>query len=379
MSPTVTYMLRNLTRSPFISLIVLVTMFVVGAGVNATLDIVGGIKAAFASTGRDNVVVVLSRDAPDETQSWIKQEWLGRIATHAEVVRASPEAVIQVLQLDPRGGVLPITLRALEPQGFDFHGLSVIEGRMPEKGMPEFIVGDDLRQRIPWLTVGTTLDMVNEHFRCVGVFHSHGYHSGELWTTRAMIQADPARVSLGVVYLETRDAADAQRVIAELKSDRSMTIHPMTEPALSKKLAGNQTHMVRALIVAFLLLVGGAVLVASVLLLLFQERYTSDLFVLRAIGFRAAAIVSLVILQTELLALSGGFVGLIISALGLRHRSITSSSPGGGGSTVTFRLISTWENVGLTVATLLVVGLIGATLPIGRALRGDIVKGLREE
>ena len=377
MTPIAKYILRNLASSPFITALVLTSMVVVGSTVGGVVGVLSGLRRAFSTTGHDNRVIVSDAGSHTESDSILAQQSLGPITVRPEIVRSSPEVVVDALVLLPMGGVHPVTLRGLEPQGFEMHEMQLVAGRMPEKGAAEMIVGETLHSHLPWLGIGSTLDVVNEKLTCVGIFRSAGYLGGEVWTTRATVMSDPRRTALSVVYLDTKTKEDATALSEKLRTDRALNVQAFSEQAFYAKILGDHDHLIKAMMVIFVLVVFGAILVASSLLSLLQQRRVGELFTLRAIGFRSRAIAAIVLWETEILALGGGAVGLGVSVVALRNYSVLSASP--GGSAITFRPHLTLELAIASLGAMCLVGILGALVPIVRALRAQVASGLREE
>ena len=376
MSPIGKYVLRNLAVSPLITALVLATMVIVGGTVGGVLSILGGLRKAFAPQGHLNRVIVTERDAEAEPGSKLPIEALARITTRPEVVRASPEVVIQSLVNLPGGGG-HITLRALEPDGFEMHTAELIEGRMPTKGALEIIIGEQLKRHFPMLGIGSTITMVNERFVCVGIFRSSSYFSSEAWTSRAAFLADSNRVPLSVIYLDTAGEAEAESLAQKLRSERSFIVDAASERAFLAKVRGNHDHLVKALGLLFIFIVGGAALVAAILLSLLQQRRLSEHSVLRAIGFRAGAIAMIVLWEMQALALIGGAIGLVAVFFGLQHFDLQSTSP--VGAAMSFDAQVSWTMAALCIAVMSLIATLGAIGPIVRVTRLEITRGLREE
>jgi ABC-type antimicrobial peptide transport system permease subunit len=219
--------------------------------------------------------------------------------------------------------------------------------------------------------------MLHEKWVCVGIFRGPGYLAGETWTTRAAILADAGRQALGVVYLELPTKADAQALIENFRNDRGAAISAVTQAELLAKLAGNHTHLIKAMIAVFLLVVLGAVLAASSLLSLVQQRRLPELCTLRAIGFRSRAVGFLIFWETEIIAFLGGGLGVAVAIIGLKNYAIHSS--GKDGTSFTFSAALDWNQGCAAFALMLMVGMIGAIAPIIVTRRTQITRGLREE
>jgi ABC-type antimicrobial peptide transport system permease subunit len=234
-----------------------------------------------------------------------------------------------------------------------------------------------MHKNLPWLGIGSTIDILNEKFVCVGLFRSEGYLSGEVWTTRAAVLTDPRRYALSVVYLETPSKAAAQSVIARINGARDHVLKALTVDELHAKMVGDQSHLLEVLTVIFALVVGGALFASASFLSLLQRSRISEHCTLRAMGFPRRTISSFILWETELLSLCGGAIGIALAALALRNYSVESVGP--TATPAIFEVGVSWSLAGLSLAVMFVIGVLGALTTLIRAARVSITAGLREE
>jgi ABC-type lipoprotein release transport system permease subunit len=376
MSPLVKYLLRNLSSRPFVTALVIGSMIVVGttiAGVTATA---AGLRKAFGTRGHDNWAMVVATGAHTEKDSSLDPTWLNMISTQPDIKRISPE-VVTATMVAQSGSMDVVLLRGLEPIGFDMHQVVVTEGRMPEHAKPEIIVGDTLRKHLPWLKLGAHIKLVDMDLTVVGYFRASGFFSGEAWTTRAVFQADPARKSLGVVYLEAASPAAATTIATNLKGIKAIRVDASTEADFYEKMIGEYKHLAIGLLMVFLLVVGGAVLTAASVLALLQQRRLPELCMMRAMGFRDRRISALIIYETQLAVMVGGGIGITIAAIALRNFVMHAVS--GSISSINFEASLSWDVAAQTIGLMFAIGFAGAIVPIIRMKRTGITVGLREE
>jgi putative ABC transport system permease protein len=376
MSPLVKYVLRNLGTRPFISGLVLATMMVVGATIGGVGAVAAGLKKSFQFAGHENWVLVSERNVRSEKDSNLEPATLNPITAAIEIKRYSPE-VVNTSMLYSHDTVSLVQLRALEPAGFDMHEFQLLEGRAPAKGALEFVIGEALLKHVPWLGIGATIPLINAKWTCVGVFRAPGFFSGELWTTRAAILADPQRSSLSVVYLETATAADAAAIAAKLAGEKAIKVDAVPEPKFYAKLVKDFDHLVTGMLLVFALVVTGAILTAASLVAVFQQRRLGELSVMRAMGFRSGAIAMLIFYETELLVLMGGVGGLVLTWLVLRNYVVHVD--GGNLSSVNFTAPMGWTLAVVSMGVMFLVGIFGAIVPVLRMLGTPVTRGLREE
>jgi ABC-type lipoprotein release transport system permease subunit len=369
MSPLAKYVTRNLGTRPFVTSLVVSYMLVVGLTIGGVIATSAGLRAAFSPKGNEKWVLVLGRNAEDEKDSVLTNSVINAVSVNPEVKHYSPEAVTT------NAGLL--VLRGLEPQGFELHGMRLLEGRKPDLGRDEIIVGKALLELRPDLRIGATIHLITRDFTVVGTFSADDHYEGEAWTTRAKFLSEPNWNALAVILVETEGAAEASALAARLKSSRALDVNAMTERQLFDKMLGEYDHIALGLSVLFLFVVVGAVLAAASLLAVLQQRRLPELCVMRAMGFRDAAIARLIFYETMLLVMMGGCVGLAIATLACRHMSfqVVSLSL----SSITFHVALTWAYAAVTVVLLFLIGAFSAMVPIARMRRTSITSGLREE
>ena len=178
----------------------------------------------------------------------------------------------------------------------------------------------------------------------------------------------------GWYYIKVKDPAHAEALakkIDEQFANSPAETKTETEKAFVKGFA-EQMGNIGAIVVAILtavfftiLLVAGNTMSQAV-----RER-TSELGVLKAVGFTDAMVLALVLTESLLISLAGGAIGLLIGWL-----AVHAGDPTGGALPVFF---FPPEDIVAGIVFVVVLGLITGALPAMQALRLNAVEALRRE
>jgi putative ABC transport system permease protein len=178
----------------------------------------------------------------------------------------------------------------------------------------------------------------------------------------------------GWYYIKVKDPAHAEELakkIDELFANSPAETKTETEKAFVKGFA-EQMGNIGAIVVAILtavfftiLLVAGNTMSQAV-----RER-TSELGVLKAVGFTDAQVLTLVLTESLLISLAGGAIGLLLGWV-----AVKAGDPTGGALPVFF---FPPEDIAAGIAFVIGLGLITGALPAVQALRLNPVEALRRE
>lgn len=179
---------------------------------------------------------------------------------------------------------------------------------------------------------------------------------------------------VGWYYIRVKDASRAAEIaqkVDDLFANSPYETKTETEGAFVKAFAeqaGNIGAIITAILTAVfftILLVVGNTMAQAV-----RER-TRELGVLKAIGFSDAAILGIVLLESCLLALAGGVIGLALA-----WKLIALGDPTGGALPVFFFPV---RDLVLGIAFVLLLGLAAGAIPALQAMRLNAVDALRRE
>jgi len=351
----------------------------------ATLMLAEGLRQTLVGTGSPDNVVVLRVSSETEVQSSLERSAANVAATRPEIAQdasggldAAREVVV-LLVLPKRTGsssnvVVRGTARAslgLRPQ------VRLVQGRLPEPGSTEIMVGASVRDKFAGVALGQSLRFAQRDWAVVGVFEAGntGFAS-EVWADAEQLMQAFRRTAFSVVVARLKDpalfeayrkAVEADpRLQAEVKPERKY--YEDQSKALSKflKVLGVSLTAIFSI---------GAMLGAAITMFSAVAGRVGEIGVLRALGFRRRAILAAFLAESALLGAIGGAAGLFFA--GFLTFMTFSTTNFQTFAELAFRFTLTPEIAAWSMGFALFMGLAGGVLPALRASRMNIVEALR--
>jgi putative ABC transport system permease protein len=302
--------------------------------------------------GRDDVAIILSRDAGLENTSrlskdeaeWIAQmmndEALGETARNRIV---SPELVRTVDTLS-RGGEAGAQLlaRGLTADGVQLRPtFRIVEGRMYTPGRLEVIVGRRLAEDFAGLSLGTTLTGATQEWSIVGVFEDGGSTAeSEVWMDLESARAETqTRDALSSIRVQLRSAADVTVLREVLNRGPQLQVQVATARDHQTKQFSQAIGRVRLLAAGLALMLGIGAVVATINTISAAIAARQRAVVtMRALGFSPASTAMAVFIEATLQGVIGGAVGACAAFLVADGRGLSILN----GATHTPFALSTW-------------------------------------
>jgi putative ABC transport system permease protein len=294
---------------------VLAAAFMLGAGIEKTM----------VGAGRKDNAIVLRKGSDTEMASSLEVSTLGMIGAAPGVKRGtggtaviSGEVVIVIAQdkLGTDGQVSNVLVRGVPPAALEVRSeIRVVAGRPPRPGTDEVMVGKGLRGKYAGMDLEGSFDLKkNRPVKVVGIFEAGGSSfESEVWadvdTCRSSFGRD-GLVSSVTVRLDSPAKFDAFK--ATMESDKRLGLEAMTEVDYYEKQSAGTALFIKimgAVIVFFLSL--GAMIGALITMLAAVSQRQREVGTLRALGFSRFSILSSFILESAVLALVGGVLGVL--------------------------------------------------------------------
>ena len=355
----------------------------------AVLMLDAGLKATLVATGSPDNVVVIRQGAQTEVQSGISRDQAGLIETAPEVARGadgqplvSKEVVVlnslpKIDDLTKRSNVVvrgvPDMGKVLRPQ------VSIVHGRMFRPGSSEIVVGRSVARGFAGVEIGQQLSFAGRQWTVVGIFDGgKTAFDSEIWgDVEQMMQAFRR-----IVYSSVIAKLAAPDLFAALKSrlddDPRMKVDIKREAQFysdqSSSLSNFITLLGMALSIIFSL---GAMIGATITMYAAVATRTAEIGTLRALGFQRASILLAFLIESLLLALVGGIVGLVAASFLTAITVSTTNFQSFSELAFAFTLTP-----GIAMSALifsLVMGFVGGFLPAIKASRMKIVDALRAD
>jgi putative ABC transport system permease protein len=291
----------------------------------AALMLGTGITKTMVGAGRSDNAIVLRKGSDTEMASSLEVNTLGLIGAAPGVKRLpdgttalSGEVVIVIAQdkLGTDGQVANVLVRGVPPAALQVRPeVKVIAGRPPRPGTDEVMIGRSLRGKYTGMELEQSFDLKkNRPVKVVGVFEAGGSSfESEVWA-----DVDTARSSFGrdglvssvTVRLDSASKFDAFK--ATMESDKRLGLEALTETGYYEKQSKATSMFITItgiIIVVFFSF--GAIIGAVITMQAAVSQRQREIGTLRALGFSRFAILISFLLESTVLALAGGVLGII--------------------------------------------------------------------
>jgi ABC-type lipoprotein release transport system permease subunit len=380
------YSFRNLWTRRLTTLLTASGMALVVFVFAATLMLAEGLQQTLVQTGSPDNVVVLRKSANSEVQSGVERAQAALLESQPEVAIGADgrpllaKELVVLINLRKRGGNKPanVVIRGVNQVSLQLRpAIRLKEGRMPRPGSAEVVTGASLARRFQGCGLGETLRFGMRDWRVVGVFDagSTGF-SSEIWgDVDQMMQAFRRPVYSSVIFrLKDTSAFDAYK--ARVEGDPRLTVEAKRETRYYLDQSEAMSRFLRILgMVLTVVFSIGAVIGATITMYAAVANRVTEIGTLRALGFQRKSILYAFIMESLLLGLCGGILGVgaasFMQLITISTMNWASFSELAFSFTLTFGIL--WKSLFFS----LVMGFIGGALPAVRASRMNIVEALR--
>ena len=351
------------------------------------LSLVRGVSESLELAADPRVWILVSRGIGSEPESYIPHEQLDILETRPEIARdGALEALISPEVVTPFNAAIkrpatqfyPATLRGVRSIARQVHpNVRVIEGRWPATGREEMVIGRKLLARFPELKPGASFRYGRRQWTIVGVLADRGsVRESEFWTDVDVLEQDAHFENGFSSFHLVLKAEMAESFIHALTADGRLSVDAINERVFyaEQAMVADQLRML-VLVISGIIGLGAAfggmnTMYAAV------ARRTHEVGILRSLGFRRSSVLLSFLVESEMLALAGGAVGVVLALLLVSAAGLTRHFYSVGAITFSSRFSLSACAYGI-LATFLV-GMIGGLLPALRAARLPVVESLRQ-
>lgn len=384
----ISYNVRNVRTRWQVSLLAVIGIGLVVTVFVALMAMRTGFTLALRSTGVPGNAMVVQRGSASELTSWVPLDHRNKIVVDPRVAvgsdgrpMASPEIVV-VGAMPRRGDGLQtnVTIRGVTPKAFEVRGgIDIVQGRTFQPGLDEIIVGKRISDRIRGLDLGATIPIQRHQWKIVGIFTSRGgAFESEIWGDLDAM-AGPFRRQGGSNALAVRlkDPSTLESFDRWIRDDPEMQLEAVAEPKYYEDQAGGLKRTLLFLVAFVSVIMGlGAVFGALNTMYAIVAARTREIGTLRAIGFSRRSILFSFVVESVILALTGGLFGCLLAFPINGFTTASGQTPSFSEVAFAFHITPNILVYGLVFATIM--GFLGGLLPAFRGARLPITSALRE-
>jgi ABC-type antimicrobial peptide transport system permease subunit len=381
------YIVRNFRTRKLTTLITIAGIGLVVLVFTAVLMMAYGVQKTLVSTGSPDNVKIIRKSAVGEISSIIDGETQGVIRTLPHIAKSSDgsnmvsyEPVV-VITLDIlSGGMSNVTVRGISPSAYELRPqLKIIEGTNFTFGSRELIVGESISKKFKGAKVGESIKLAGDYWKIVGKFTTDGSgFDSEMWCDGLQLMSAFNRGnSVSSITLKLDDANNFQSFKNAFESDRRLEQFDVkTEQRYFEEQSELLAGFIRILGIFITIIFSfGAVIGAMITMYAAVANRTVEVGTLRALGFKRRSILTAFLMESLIIALIGGGIGILLSSF-LSFFSISTMN-WNSWSELEFGFALSPDIVISSLIFSVVMGFVGGFLPSVRAAKLKIVDALR--
>lgn len=374
------YTLGSLFARRLSNLVAVVSIGLVISASVVSIAFYHGLKANLAATGRPDNLVVVQSGVLQTTKSQLGKavidqlEVLPQVASEGSEVLVSPETHLDV-PIDDEGR--DVALRGIEPIAFRVHDqVKLVEGRAPEKGSNELVIGKKLVGKAPQLKLGGSLEVGGELWPIVGVFSAEASAlENEAWGDRSRAALQLKRPNLLCAVVRAKSLADVEPLSAAIAAmrlpDGKIGGWAISERKYYETTLGNIDAVTATVAGIIAVLVLGAIVAAANTLHASLSGRISEFAALWVVGHKRGRLVWLVLQESFLLCAASALIAVVVAGAlgGADVRALL-------GGAIEFKLPFGLFEVGSAFGLAALIGLVGTLYPSVQILRRNLAGDL---
>lgn len=381
------YIIRNLWTRRLTTLLTAAGMALVVFVFAATLMLAEGLNKTLVETGSPDNVVVIRKAANSEVQSGVDRSQAGIVESMEEVAIGQDgrplldKELVVLINLPKRRTNKPsnVVIRGVGRMGLSLRPqVRLVAGRMPRHGSTEVVAGKNVADRFQGGGMGETLHFAMRDWTVVGILSAGGTgFDSEIWGDVDQLMQAFRRPVYSSVIFRLRDTSGFNTLKERLEGDPRLTVEAKRETRYYADQSEAMARFLRILGLTLTVIFSlGAIIGAMITMYAAVANRTMEIGTMRALGFGRMSILIAFMLESLLLGLVGGGLGVFASSF---MQLITISTMNWQTfSELAFSFALNFDIVWKALLFSVIMGFVGGLLPALRAARMSIIDALRE-
>ena len=378
--------IKSIPQRFWLSLSTVVAVALVVMVLLSFLAMANGFQRTLASSGSNDVAIVLRGGSQAEINSTVSREQvrliedgpgIARSADSKPMVSAELYLIVDgVKRASQTKANLP--LRGVGQEGAAVRkGIRIVEGRMFNPGANEIVVGKALLREFEGFEIGKTVPFSTTRWTVVGIFEADGsVFESEIWADLPVVQSLFNRSNIfQTVRARLQSAAALDTLKRYVDEEPRLKLDVKSEVTYFTEQASQTSDLIQKLgwPLSIAMALGA---LAGALNAMYSSVATRavEIATLRAIGFGGFPAFVGTLVESLILAALGGVIGAV--ATYLVFDGFSASTLGASFTQVVFSFSLSPALIAQGVMLALAVGLLGGLFPAIRAARMPIVAGL---
>ena len=347
---------------------------------------VDGLKQTILNGSGDRNWILLSRGAQDEGQSAVTYDEIEMVSVRPEIAVDSngrpliSRELLQGVNISRDKHVRRfVLLRGATPNAYEVHrGMHLVSGRWPARGQVEWVIGQKVYAREPYLKPGTSFHYGRQNWTIAGIFSDNdSARESEIWTDYEDLLVDgryPSDIANSLHVVLKPGTAEAFK--QALKSDGRLNFDVLSE----REYYAEQSRVIDQLrslgLIVALTLGIGATFGGMYTMFAAVARRKREIGVLRVLGFSPGSIVNSFVAESAVLGVAGGITGALLAYLTAWGTGLNSRLLSVGSTYFSYQSTVVAVLAGITASAL--IGILGGLAPAWRAAHMGVVESLRD-
>ena len=323
----ISYNVRSILRRRFTALATAFGLGLVVFVFASVLMLARGVEETLKSTGARDNAIVLRKGSSSELTSFLPREAAKTFAADPAVAIeggrqvASPElfVIFQLPRVDGNG-TANVGFRGVTRDGWELlrsKTVKLTEGRAPQWGTSEVIIGKAGRGRYKGAEVGQSITIARRQWQVVGAFEAGGAaFESEIWADADQIADAARRTGYSTMTVRLKSPSEFDSMRTTIDADPRWNLEAKREDRFYEEASGPLATFIRVLgTVIAVFFSFGATLGAMITMYAQVAARVREVGTLRALGFRRRSVLGSFLIESLILALLGAAAGCVFAAL----------------------------------------------------------------